>query len=147
LRNSKHKIAWQALPLSFPSNPFSKSFTFFQIYYLIKLPIATSDIQKFHEAVQKMLAKLFRPNIRYHKCGIMLQRNTQNTRLQSDLLNAPDSEEIIALMKTLDSLNHRFGRETLKLGSSGLNPDWKTQARMKSAHFTTDWNDLLKVKS
>jgi DNA polymerase V len=130
----------------FHSNPFSKSFPFFQVYHSIKLPIATSDTRKFNEPVQKMLAKLFRPNIRYHKCGIMLQGITEASRLQSDLFNKPDSEKAITLMNTLDGINHRFGRETLKLGSSGINPEWKAQAKMKSAHFTTDWGDLLKVR-
>jgi len=103
------------------------------VYHSIKLPIATSDTRKFNDPVQQMLKKLFRPNIRYHKCGVMLQGITDATRLHSDFFNAPDSDKTIELMKTLDSLNHRFGRDT--------------QAKMKSPSFTTNWNDLLKVKS
>ena len=131
----------------FHSNPFSKSLPFFQVYHSVKLPIATSDTRQFNDPVQQMLKKLFRPNIRYHKCGVMLQGITDATRLQSDFFNAPDSDKTIELMKTLDSLNHRFGRDTLKFGRSGFKLDWKTQAKMKSPNFTTNWNDLLKVKS
>jgi DNA polymerase V len=129
------------------SNPFNKSFPFVQIYNSIKLPVATSDTRKFNDPVQTMLTKLFRPNVRYHKCGVMLQGIMNASQIQTDFFHEPDSDKAIQLMKSLDMINHRFGRGTLNLGSTGFGSSWKTQANRKSAHFTTDWNELLIVKA
>lgn len=130
----------------FHSNPFSKSFPFFQVYHSIKLPIATSDFRKFNDPVQKMLTKLFRSNVRYHKYGVLLQGITGAIQLQADFFRVLDSAKTIELMNTIDGINHRFGRDTLRFGSSGFNLDWKTQARMKLSHFTTKWDDFMIVK-
>jgi len=94
-----------------------------------------------------MLGNVFRPNVRYHKCGVMLQGIIGASRIQADFFHEPDSDKAIELMKSLDNINDRFGRGTLSLGSTGFNSSWKTQAKMKSAYFTTDWNELLIVKA
>ena len=49
------------------------------------------------------------------------------------------------VMATLDTINRRMGRDTVFYAASGIRREWTMSASMKSPHFTTDWEELLKV--
>ncbi len=66
--------------------------------------------------------------------------------VQTNLFDYADTEKTRELMKTMDMLNERLGRNTLILGSSGLSKDWKTRADFYSAPYTTDWLSLINAK-
>ena len=50
------------------------------------------------------------------------------------------------LMKTLDQINGRMGRDILKLSSSGINNKWKIGKERLSPCYTTRWSEILKLK-
>lgn len=130
----------------FHSNPFSKSYPFFRVYRSIELPVASSDTRKLNEPVQAMLKKTFRPGIRYHKTGVLLQELLPAHTLQNDLFVKPDSEDTRKLMHTIDLLNKRYGRNTMQFASTGFTKSWMTQANLKSQCYTTKWNELLTAR-
>ncbi|MCE2984849.1 MAG: DUF4113 domain-containing protein [Burkholderiales bacterium] len=45
-------------------------------------------------------------------------------------------------MQTLDRLNTRFGRGTVRLSSAGLTRQWEMRQERKSPAYTTDWDQL-----
>lgn len=129
----------------FHSNPFSKVYPFFRVTRSIELPVATSDPRKLNAPVQNMLKQTFKNGVRYHKCGVMLQGLVSANGFQADLFSAADTEETSALLSTVDILNKKYGRGTLKFASSGFNNSWMTQANLKSPCYTTNWHDLMRV--
>jgi len=131
----------------FHSNPFSKVYPFIRISKSIVLPIPTSDTRKLNDPVQAMFKKLFQNGVRYHKAGVMLQELTSASAVQSDLFYQSDNEQSTALMSVVDKLNTQYGRGTMQLGSSGLTRSWMTQANRKSPSYTTNWKQLLVVKT
>jgi DNA polymerase V len=131
----------------FHSNPFSQTYPYFKIWRSIELPTATSDPRKINNAVQATFRKCFKSGIRYHKCGILLQEIYPEANVQGDLFSTPDTDKTKALMATVDGLNKRFGRGKMKFASTGIENTWMTQANLISGHYTTNWLDLLKVKS
>jgi DNA polymerase V len=48
-------------------------------------------------------------------------------------------------MRVLDAINAEHGRDTLKLAASGIERGWGLRSGQRSPHYTTDWDDLLKV--
>ncbi|MFD0750630.1 Y-family DNA polymerase [Mucilaginibacter calamicampi] len=131
----------------FHSNPFSKVYPFFKVWRSIELPTASSDPCKFNNAVQAMLKKCFKQGVRYHKCGVILQEINPALNVQSDLFSNLDTDKSKSLLATVDKLNKRFGRGVMKFASSGMEKSWMTQANLISGHYTTNWQDLLKVKT
>ena len=97
--------------------------------------------------IQTMLKQTFKPGIRYHKCGVFLQELMPAGSVQTDLFALPDNERTNTLLKTIDSLNHRFGRNSLKFASDGFGNSWMTQANLKSPSYTTKWNEILSARS
>ena len=49
-------------------------------------------------------------------------------------------------MRTLDSLNARYGRDTVTYAASGRRRAWKLRSDQLSPRYTTDWEELLSVR-
>jgi DNA polymerase V len=49
------------------------------------------------------------------------------------------------LMKTLDKINKKWGGDTVKYASSGVDKVWRMRQLRKSQYYTTRWNGLLKI--
>lgn len=87
-----------------------------------------------------LLRKLYRPGFRYRKVMINLLGLEDDTVRQGDLFE-PDSgwRERQALMRCLDTVNGKYGRNTLHLGASVTSRrDWSMQRRFLSPAYTTD---------
>ena len=46
------------------------------------------------------------------------------------------------IMEALDSLNNRYGRDTVRLGSAGTTATWSMKAGNKTPCYTTRWDEL-----
>ena len=49
------------------------------------------------------------------------------------------------LMRAVDEINSKFGRDTLSYGIAGSGQKWKTKFEKRSQRFTTNWNELLAI--
>jgi DNA polymerase V len=45
-------------------------------------------------------------------------------------------------MQTLDQLNQRFGRGTVKVSTQGAYTVWQMRQERKSPNYTTDWHEV-----
>ena len=48
-----------------------------------------------------------------------------------------------ALMRTVDRLNLRFGRDTVTFAAAGIRRPWKMSRRFLLPWYTTAWDELL----
>jgi DNA polymerase V len=48
-------------------------------------------------------------------------------------------------MKTIDLINKKWGRDSLKLAAEGTKQAWKMQRARLSQRYTTNWNELLEI--
>jgi DNA polymerase V len=49
------------------------------------------------------------------------------------------------LMETLDALNQRFGRGTVKVSTQGAYQEWQMRQERKSPDYMTDWDEVPAV--
>jgi DNA polymerase V len=111
-----------------------------------------------------LLSRLWERGAVYHKAGVVLDgleppsSGQQLTLFASPAPTLATSEQMLPnrpqLMDKLDALNQRFGRGTVRLGSTvpapastipGLRAPWEGQAQWQSPAFTTQLKDLLTV--
>jgi DNA polymerase V len=45
-------------------------------------------------------------------------------------------------MKTLDSINTRYGTHTLRVAATGTDQAWKMKSENVSPKYTSDWDQL-----
>jgi len=88
------------------------------------------------------LTDLYKPGYAYNKAGIMLTGLSSATMQQQNLF--VPSEEILSkvLMQAFDRVNDRWGRDTVRYGSSGLAWEWCMKQEWKSPAYTTSRQDL-----
>ncbi len=66
--------------------------------------------------------------------------------VQAGVFDQLDSERRVTLMRTLDGLNLRFGRDTVSFAAAGRRQrPWKLRREFLSPCYTTVWDDLLLV--
>ena len=92
------------------------------------------------------LRAIYRPGYQLAKAGVMLLELQPCTVLQSELdLQADDFPDRRRLMTTLDDLNQRYGRGTVKLASAGLLGErrtWMMKQERRTPGYTTCWADM-----
>jgi DNA polymerase V len=105
------------------------------------------------EAVLAVLHFIYKPGYKYAKAGVMLLDLQPKTRHQFtlDLEDETQHNEARArLMQTLDEVNERHGRGTLKLASAGTQTQhraWQMRQERKTPGYTTDWHGLAEVRA
>lgn len=114
---------------------------------MVALPQATNDTRELVEAVLICLRRIYRPEYRYQKAGVMLSNIFPDNIHQGDLFSVrPTSPRDIKLMSTLDQINIKMGKSTIKLASDGIGQPWKMKSGNKSPAYTTQWNELPAVR-
>lgn len=114
---------------------------------MVALPQATNDTRELVEAVLICLRRIYRPEYRYQKAGVMLSDIFSDQVHQGDLFaTQTTSPKDIKLMSTLDQINIKMGKSTIKLASDGIGQPWKMKTGNKSPAYTTQWNELPAVR-
>ena len=81
----------------------------------VRLPVATSDSAKLIGAALAGLAAIWRDGYRYKKAGVVLLDLHPAAAVQEGLFDKKDDARRVTLMRTVDRLNIRFGRDTVSL--------------------------------
>ena len=112
----------------------------------IGLDVGSCDTLKLNDWVQKSLKRIYKPHHAYKKCGVILSGiESAGRAIQIDWLNPGDSDERLALMKCVDLLNVRFGKNCIAIGSESRNSSWTMRRDALSPCFTTRFADLMRV--
>lgn len=111
------------------------------------LPHATSDTADLIHHACAALHHVYRPGVRYSKCGVMATALTPDDIHQGNFLDRRGRARGKTLIATLDAINRGMGRNTVFYAASGIRRDWAMAATMKSPRFTTDWQQLLQVRA
>jgi len=114
----------------------------------IKLPYPISDTPTLIKYATFGLEKIFIKGYKYKKAGVMLTAITQSKDVQlnfsvDDYLSHIKRYEKIT--ESIDRINKRWGRDTIKVASMGVNNNLKMRQEMKSPQYTTNLEELLNV--
>jgi len=91
--------------------------------------------------------QLWREGYRYAKAGVVLLDLAPAAIQPMDLLPSRDPVRSAALMRTLDAVNGRYGRGTLRPGTVAGKPDWSMRRANVSPRYTTCIDEILRVRS
>ncbi len=140
------KVFASNITLFIRTSPFNKK-NYYSNSMTITFPEATNDTLEIIKASTWLLKRLFRPGYDYQKAGIMLTGLVFDTERQRTLFKAPSIQKSTLLMKTMDSINQKYGRETIKIASTGTNRSWSMARENLSPKYTTSWKDLPIAKA
>ncbi len=139
------------LTLFLTTNPFREWEPQHSASATIPLPSATADTLALLRAAASALRRIYRPGYSYHKLGVILGSFTPDTPRQGELfgdgaLTPAAEEQREALMRTLDAINARFGRDMIRPLSAGVAQPWRMRQARRSPHYTTRWDELPETR-
>lgn len=112
----------------------------------ISLPSPTDDTLQLVNLALWVLTHLFKPHYNYAKAGVCLGELIPRNSVQNDLFRSLNSNSRSQnLMRTIDRINAKMGRQSIKLASEGMNYSWKMRSSKKSPNYTTSWDGLLAI--
>jgi DNA polymerase V len=112
---------------------------------VVRLLYPTNDNRQISQAVSSAIKKLYRPGYAYAKAGVGVIDLQPRTHKQNDLFTPGQNLQSEMLMKCIDGINNRYGRQTAHLASQGISGKWHMKQQLKSPAYTTQWADIPKV--
>ncbi len=116
-------------------------------WWASRLLAPTDDTRLIAEHAAWALRRIYRPEFRYKKAGVLLMGLCQRSAAQGCLFVHCDPDESGKLMVAMDRINEMFGRGTIRLASASpvaLNPcrTWHMRSDRRSPRYTTRWEEL-----
>ena len=116
--------------------------------YMFELPEATDSTAEFISHAHENLKKIFREGYRYKKAGVMLSGIVEQGKYQLNLFTESYfHSRNRKLTHIIDNINEKWGSNTLHYAATGIKKPWMMKRMHKSPHFTTQWDQILVVKT
>ncbi|HQO09867.1 MAG TPA: Y-family DNA polymerase [Clostridiales bacterium] len=109
-----------------------------------KLPYPTSSTLELTGYALKVLERIYRKGFKYKKAGVLLDGIVPAGSFQYNLFTPEISDPQVD--KVLDSVNRKWGDNSIFIASAGVKKKWSMRREFVSPHYTTDWNEILKIK-
>jgi DNA polymerase V len=93
----------------------------------------------------KTLEKIYKPHYEYRRAGVILSGLVSNEKLTKRMFDDEQFERRHKLMKAIDEINQKFGKDSVRFASVKTSGSWLTKRARKSPGYTTNWNELLTV--
>ncbi|HPR31457.1 MAG TPA: Y-family DNA polymerase [Prolixibacteraceae bacterium] len=120
------------------------------VYYrsqTVILPVASNLNPILVKAAFKALDAIFLDGLMYKKAGVIVDGIIPDNQLQGNLFFEGDPAKQNKLSVVNDSINRRYGRDTLKLAAQGTQKEWKLRQEKLSKNYTTKLSEIITVKS
>lgn len=141
-RLRKQGLYANAVYVFIQNSPFDKA-QFYAASHTVAMPSPTDNTMQINKVAIWILKKLYKEGIYYQKAGVMLMELVPSLGQQSDLFGFTLGDSRSAkLMGTLDSINQKYSKGTIKLASEGVRKAWVMKRGMKSPNYTGDWREL-----
>lgn len=93
------------------------------------------------------LQRIFRDGIEYKRAGIMLSglvpSSSASLRMLDDNYRL---EKMKILAKTIDEINHRWGKQTVRFAVNNPAGNWQMKQTRKSQRFTTRIDEIMQIQ-
>ena len=151
-----------AIGIFFSTSPFRQNDRQHSVNVTLPLVRPTADSAVLVSAAAAAVHAQFRPGFKYAKAGAVLSdlRPVGQQQGELDLFSALEEEDAAPaernrakLMTAMDALNHRFGRDSVRLGSTAVSSSgadvrvWATKQERRSPRYTTRWAEMPVVRT
>jgi len=111
----------------------------------IVLPCPTDSTLVISTAAVNAATSIFKKGVSYKRAGVIVTGLVPTDNYQLDLFHHENPKHK-PLMTVMDNLNTKFGDYKIKLANQDLKRTWKMRQNHLSPRFTTDINEILKIK-
>lgn len=145
---SQHSVAGH-ISIFIRTNPFNPHESQYQRSAGVSLASATQDTRVLVGEANRLLKEIFRVGYHYQKCGVQLgQIQPASMQEQLDLFDLSTNirqSGSQTLMQAMDRINRRFPKG-ITVAAAGFDKTWQPKAARLSQRYTTNWQELLRVR-
>ena len=112
---------------------------------VVTLQFPTDSTLVISNCAVEAVSSIYKSGIKYKRAGVIVMGlvPTDNHQLQIFYNENPKHKP---LMRTIDNLNKKYTDYKIKLGNQDLKRTWKMRQERLSPRYTTNINDIIKVK-
>ena len=89
---------------------------------------------------------IFKEGYHYLKCGVIAMDIVLDEKVQASMFDTCDRKKNKTIMQAMDKVNKSLGKEIVRLSVQGFEKRYRLKTEYLSAQYTTDINQILKVK-
>jgi DNA polymerase V len=138
----KQKSCAASLLVFIDTNPYREDMPQYSQHIIMRFPVASNSTQELIQYALEGLRKIHRPGFLYKKAGVMLMDICSENAVHGNLFDTVDRKKHQRLMTVLDTVNTRYGRNTLKFACMGDGKAWKIKQERLSPCYTTRISDF-----
>lgn len=143
LRKQKSKA--KAVYVFLETNRFRQDLAQYHPRIVVKLPVPTSSSIEITKYVKMALKAIYKEGYKYKKAGVMMMDISPEGSVQMNIfdpMNPADREKHDILMKVIDMINERWGRNTIFIAGQGTKKKWWIKQLLLCPCYTTRLNEL-----
>jgi len=126
------------------TNPFKDNINNDYRSVIIPLEYPTDNTLDLVSITCKVMSKILKDGYGYKKAGVIFTEISRKEETSGVLFYERDLFKEASLMKSLDDVNTKYGRDTLVTASQGIDKI-KYNMNNLSPKYTTSWDDIIKV--
>ncbi len=111
----------------------------------INLPYPTNSSLIISNCAVDGVVSIFKKGVKYKRAGVIVTGLVPTSNHQLDMFETEDPKHK-PLMDIIDALNAKYENYKIKLGNQDLKRTWKMRQERLSPRYTTNINDIIKVK-
>tara|TARA_Y100001970_G_scaffold111472_1_gene139136 strand:+ start:9684 stop:10943 length:1260 start_codon:yes stop_codon:yes gene_type:complete len=127
------------------TNPYGQKNKQYACYQVVNFPVETNDTGEMLTYILKILKKIFKEGYQYKKAGVVLGGIIPDTHVQTNLFDSIDRKKSLKIMHTIDSINKKIGRDSIRYACQGYYRKWTLKQEQLSPCYTTRWLDILTI--
>ncbi len=112
---------------------------------IVSIPFPTNSSLVISNEAVKAVTSVFKKGVKYKRAGVIVSGlvPTDNFQLNMFEYENPKHKD---LMHAIDELNTKYGDYKIKIANQDLKRTWKMRQERLSPRYTTNINDIIKVK-
>ena len=111
----------------------------------ISLPYPTDSSLLISNQAIRAVETIFKPGIKYKRAGVIVAGIVPTDNYQLNMFQTENPKHK-PLMSAIDHLNKKYCDDKIKLGSQDLERTWKMRQERLSPRYTTNIDEIIKVK-
>lgn len=130
------------------TNPYQEHHSQYANAASLCLPMATANTAELICYALRALESIYKPGYIYKKAGIVISEIIPEKNAQLSLFTPAEPwQQNKQVTKTMDRINARWGKDTIRYGAQGLEQTWKLRRDHLSRRYTTRWDELPEVRT
>lgn len=140
----KEKSRCTAITVSLGTNYFNKNEAQRFVSRTLVLDFPTSSGIEIGKKAVEIFGMLYMEGYKYKKVSVFVSGITPEANSQTSLFNCENPKET-ALMKAIDQINQRQGKNSVLIAGMDIKNLVKLKAERISKKYTTDWDEIIEI--